>query len=135
LKLATNGATSITIRLDYEWDKEDSTRFIFIDYSTDGGASWTSSKNQGWGFFTARSASGSFTQTLDESTVGAFNDNFKFRLRGKNGGNEVIAYVDNLVISSKNTPATATATPVAPAAPPTALLGLGGLTLTLQPSK
>ena len=104
LKLSSNQATSVTINFDFEWDSTTATRYMYIDYSTDDGRTWTDDLGDisGWGSFAGLSTLGSFTKTLDERTVGSFTDDFKFRIRGKDGDNPVTAYIDNIEIVGAN---------------------------------
>jgi len=104
LSLDSNQATSVTISFDYEWDTTTATRSVYVDYSTDGGKTWTDDLGDisGWGSFTGVPTLGSFTKTLEEKTVGAFTDQFKFRIRGKDGDNPVVAHIDNIEIIGTN---------------------------------
>jgi hypothetical protein len=104
LRLHSNQATSITISFDYEWDTTTATRLTYIDYSTDGGRTWSDDLGDisAWGSFAGIPTLGSFSKTLEEKTVGAFTDKFKFRIRGKDGNNPVIAHIDNIEIVGTN---------------------------------
>lgn len=100
LLLRSIQASSVTISFDYEWDVTNATRYVCIDYSTDGGKTWTDDIGDisSWGSFTGMMTLGKFSKTLEKKTVGSFTDNFKFRIRGKSGGNPVFAFIDNLEI-------------------------------------
>ena len=100
LLLKSIQASSVTISFDYEWDTTSATRYICIDYSNDGGRSWSNDLGDisSWGSFTGIRTLGKFTKTLKKETVGSFSDEFKFRIRGKSGGQPVSAYIDNLEI-------------------------------------
>lgn len=104
LPLHSNQATSVTISFDYEWDTTTATRSVYVDYSTDGGRSWTDDLGDisGWGSFTGIPTLGSFSKTLEEKAVGSFTDEFKFRIRGKDGDIPVTAHIDNIEIIGTN---------------------------------
>ncbi len=104
LRLHSNQATSVTISFDYEWDTTTATRLMYVDYSMDGGRSWSDDLGDisGWGSFTGVPTLGSFSKTLEEKTVGAFTDTFKFRIRGKDGSQPVTAHIDNIEIVGTN---------------------------------
>jgi len=104
LPLDSNQATSVTISFDYEWDTTTATRLMYVDYSNDGGRTWSDDLGDisGWGSFTGVPTLGSFSKTLEEKTVGSFTDRFKFRIRGKNGDNPVTAHIDNIEIVGTN---------------------------------
>lgn len=100
LMLNSIQASSVTISFDYEWNETRATRYVCIDYSNDGGRTWTDDIGDisSWGSFTGMMTLGKFSKTLEEKTVGSFTDNFKFRIRGKTGGQPVSAYIDNIEI-------------------------------------
>ena len=100
LALDSYQASSVTISFNYEWDETNATRYMCIDYSLDGGRTWSNRLDDvnSWGSFTGIRTLGSFSKTLDEKKVGSFTDNFKFRIRGKDGGKAVTAFIDDIEI-------------------------------------
>ncbi|WP_158279768.1 PEP-CTERM sorting domain-containing protein [Coraliomargarita sinensis] len=104
LRLHSNQATSVTITFDYEWDTTTATRLVYVDYSTDGGRTWSDDLGDisAWGSFTGIPTLGTFSKTLEERELGSFTDDFKFRIRGKDGGNPVTAHIDNIQIVGTN---------------------------------
>lgn len=100
LMLHSNQATSVTISFNYEWDQTNATRYICVDYSLDGGKTWSDEIGSinSWGSFTGFKTLGSFSKTLEEKALGSFTDELKFRIRGKDGGQTVTAFIDEIEI-------------------------------------
>ena len=119
LALTTLEATYVTIDFEYEWGTMTSpagTRFVDLQYSTNGGTNWT----QGVRFASNASTTGTFTRST------GLTDEFLFRFLvkddGNNANNDFSIYIDNVVITSDAVPE-----------PKAALLGaLGLLALLLR---
>lgn len=100
LLLKSVKASSVTISFNYEWDTTSATRYVCIDYSKDSGDTWSNKEGDisSWGSFTGIRTLGKFSKTLEKEEIGGFTDEFKFRLRGKSGGQPVSAFIDNIEI-------------------------------------
>lgn len=93
LALDTGGATFVTIDFDYTWSGGSSTRFFWVEYSSNGGTNWTTV-----GSNIAAPTAGSATRTV--TTEADLTDQFLFRFVPKNDGSSVYAYLDNIEITS-----------------------------------